>query len=156
MAQLIEEPTRVARTSATIIDLILTNAPEKISHAGVIHVGISDHSLIYAVHKFKPLKRRPTIKNVRNFKHFSETEFISDLTNFPWQTIFTTNDPNLSWNKWKELFIGTLDKNASVRHIRSGKYTTPWMTAAIRSAMRRRDYHKKKAIKLKSDSHWHN
>ena len=64
MAQLIEEPTKVARTSATIIDLILTNVPEKISHAGVIHVGISDHSLIYAVHKFKPLKRRPTIKKI--------------------------------------------------------------------------------------------
>ena len=156
MAQLIEEPTRVARTSATIIDLILTNVPEKISHAGVIHAGISDHSLIYVVRKFNPLKRRPTIKKVRNFKHFSETEFISDLTNIPWQTIFTMNDPNLSWNKWKELFIRTLDKHAPVRHIRSGKYTTPWMTAEIRSAMRRRDYHKKKAIKLKSDSHWHN
>ncbi len=47
MAQLIEEPTRVARTSATIIDVILTNIPGKISHAGVIHAGISDHSLIY-------------------------------------------------------------------------------------------------------------
>ena len=99
MAQLIEKPTRIAKTCATIIDLILTNAPEKISHAGVIHVGISDYSLIYAVHKLKPLKRRPTIEKVRNFKHFSETEFISDLTNIPWQTIFTTNDPNLSWNK---------------------------------------------------------
>ena len=38
MAQLIEEPTRVAKTSATIIDLILTNVPEKISHAGVIQL----------------------------------------------------------------------------------------------------------------------
>ena len=47
MTQLIEKPTRVARTSATIIDLILTNVPEKISHAGVIRVGTSDHSLIY-------------------------------------------------------------------------------------------------------------
>ena len=46
MAQLIEEPTRVARTSATIIDLILTNVPEKIPHSGVIPVGISDHSVI--------------------------------------------------------------------------------------------------------------
>ncbi len=43
-----------------------------------------------------PLKRRPTIKKVRNFKHFSETEFISDLTNIPWQTIFT-----MSWNGGK-------------------------------------------------------
>jgi hypothetical protein len=88
MVQLIEEPARVARTSATIMDLILTNSSEKISHAGVIHVGISDRSLIYAVHIFKPLKRRPTIKKDRNFKHFSETEFISDLTNIPWQTNF--------------------------------------------------------------------
>jgi hypothetical protein len=62
LAQLIEESTRVARTSATIIDLILTNVPEKISHAGVIHVSISDRSLIYVVHKFKPFKRRSTIK----------------------------------------------------------------------------------------------
>ena len=46
MAQLIEEPTRVARTSATIIDLILTNVPEIIPHSGVIPVGISDHSVI--------------------------------------------------------------------------------------------------------------
>ena len=36
MARLTEEPIRVARTSATIIDLILKNVPEKISHAGVM------------------------------------------------------------------------------------------------------------------------
>ena len=77
MAQLIKEPTRVARASATIIDLILTNAPEKTSQTVIIHVRIADHSLTYAVHKLKPApKRRPTIKKVRNFKHFSETEFI--------------------------------------------------------------------------------
>jgi exonuclease III len=46
MARLIEEPTRVARTSATIIDLILKNVPEKISHAGVMLTLVyPDHSL---------------------------------------------------------------------------------------------------------------
>lgn len=49
--QLINEPTRVTQTSATLIDLILTNRPENISHSGVIHVGISDHSMIFAVKK---------------------------------------------------------------------------------------------------------
>ena len=49
--QLINEPTRVTRTSATQIDIFLTNRPENISSSGVIHLGTSDHSPIYAVRK---------------------------------------------------------------------------------------------------------
>ena len=43
------EPTRVTSTSATLIDLILPNTPENILQSGVIHLGISDHSLVYAL-----------------------------------------------------------------------------------------------------------
>ena len=52
LKQFINEPTRVNSTSATIIDLILTNTPENILQSGVIHLGISDHSLVYALRKF--------------------------------------------------------------------------------------------------------
>ena len=44
--QLIDKPTRVTDTSATSIDLVLTNAKENIHASGVIHLGILDHSLI--------------------------------------------------------------------------------------------------------------
>ena len=50
--QLINEPTRVTRMSATLIDLIFTNKKENIIKSGVIHLGISDHSLIFAIRKF--------------------------------------------------------------------------------------------------------
>ena len=50
-----------------------------IATSGVIHLGISDHSLIYAVRKFAVPKTRPTIKEVRNFKHFVDVDFINDL-----------------------------------------------------------------------------
>ena len=46
---LIDKPTRVTDTSATMIDLVLTNVKENIHASGVIHLGISDHTLIYAV-----------------------------------------------------------------------------------------------------------
>lgn len=49
--QLIHSPTRITASTVTTIDLFLTNNPGKISHAGVSHVGISDHSLIYATSK---------------------------------------------------------------------------------------------------------
>ena len=63
----------------TLIDLILTNKPEYISTGGVLHLGISDHSLVYAVRKLELPKSRPTIKEVRDFKHFSESQFRADL-----------------------------------------------------------------------------
>ena len=52
LEQLINEPTRVTRASATLIDLIFTNRNENIVKSGVIHLGISDHSLAFAVRKF--------------------------------------------------------------------------------------------------------
>jgi hypothetical protein len=44
--QLINEPARI-----TLIDLCLTNTPSNIVKSGVIHVSISDHSLIYMTRK---------------------------------------------------------------------------------------------------------
>jgi hypothetical protein len=49
--QLINEPTRITATSSTLIDLGLTNTPTNIVKSGVIHVSISDHSLIYMIRK---------------------------------------------------------------------------------------------------------
>ena len=49
MEQITKEPTRVTTASSTLIDLIFTNQPNNISNSGVIDLGMSDHSLIYAV-----------------------------------------------------------------------------------------------------------
>ena len=47
LSQLISEPTRITPTSRTLIDLCITSSPEKISSSGVIHLAISDHSLVF-------------------------------------------------------------------------------------------------------------
>ena len=47
LSQLISEPTRITPTSSTLIDLCITSSPEKISKAGVVHLGISNHSLVF-------------------------------------------------------------------------------------------------------------
>jgi hypothetical protein len=70
-----------------VIDVILSNTPENILTSGVLHIGISDHSLVYTVRKFKLSKFRPTAKEVRDFKHFSDSQFRSDLSQVHWDTI---------------------------------------------------------------------
>ena len=51
LSQLITEPTRVTPDSKTLIDLCITNSPEKVTNSGVIHLGISDHSLVFLARK---------------------------------------------------------------------------------------------------------
>ena len=66
MVNFINEPTRVTETSASTIDLILSNTPENIVSSGVSHVRISDHSLIYAVRKSVFPKSKSIMREVRD------------------------------------------------------------------------------------------
>ena len=49
--QLITERTRITPSSSSLLDLILTNQLDLVPFSGVSHVGISDHSLVYAFRK---------------------------------------------------------------------------------------------------------
>ena len=49
--QMIKEHTRITKDSRTLIDVILTNNPQRIVSSGVNHIAISDHNLIYAIKK---------------------------------------------------------------------------------------------------------
>ena len=49
--QLIDEPTRITESSSSLFDVIFTNMPDRIVCSGVSHIGIRDHSLVYAFRK---------------------------------------------------------------------------------------------------------
>ena len=66
LKQLIEESNRVTPHSSTLLDLIMINSVN-ISKAGVIDPGVSDHSLVYVIRKFKRPKGEPKIISVRFF-----------------------------------------------------------------------------------------
>ena len=54
LQQLIPEPTRITPTSATFIDVIYTNCPDKVVCSGARHISIivlysiSDHRIVFA------------------------------------------------------------------------------------------------------------
>ena len=49
--QLITGPTRISLDSENLIDLCITNSPDKITASGTLSAGIRDHSLVYLVRK---------------------------------------------------------------------------------------------------------
>ena len=152
--QLIDEPTRVTSTSATLIDLIFTNKKQNIMQTGVVHIGISDHSLIYVVRKFCLPKSRESTKYVRNFKNFDAEDFRRDISQIPWESVSSHDNPNVCWKIWQSHYLKVLDRHAPLRHIRIRANSLPWITQKIKEQMRSRDFHKKRAVKHNSEIHW--
>ena len=69
LSQLIEEATRVTMTTSTLIDHIFTNTPDKVSDSGVIHTGISDHSLVLTIRKISVVKKLENTVEIKNMKN---------------------------------------------------------------------------------------
>ena len=157
LTQMIDEATRVTMTTSSLIDHIVTNTPEKISDSGVIHTGISDHSLVFAIRKISVIDKQENILEIRNMKNFNEEKFIEDLLKQPWEHIyFSAEDPNVMWEIWKKIFLDVLDKHAPLQHKKIRSIKAPWITNDIKNLMNTRDRFKRKAILTNNENDWLN
>ena len=107
LQQLIPEPTHITKSSATLNDLIFTS---------LLHIGISDHSLIYVYRKLSPAfpsKGHSTIF-YRNFKNFNRESFRNDIAQQDW-TCNGSDDPNLLWADWKTKILDVVNFHAPLR-----------------------------------------
>ena len=152
--QLINEATRITPNSRTLIDHIITNKPDKITRHGVAHIGISDHSLIYAIRKHHTTKGEPKLIESRQFKFFDSSAFIEDIKDTPFHFATLLDNPNEMWDVWKSLFLEVVNKHAPIRKRKVRSTYSPWLTPEIKRKMRQRDYLKKQAVKLNLEQNW--
>ena len=61
LEQVITDPTRITCNSETLIDILATNRLDKLSNCGVLHVGISDHSLVFGCFNISLPKDNPKL-----------------------------------------------------------------------------------------------
>ena len=94
------------------------------------------------------------MREVRDFKHFSDRDFYNDLLQVPWE---------ISPLSLILMNVGVFGSRSSLKflmhtHLSDIKelklMPSPWMTTIIKNEIRNRDYHKKKAIKHNSKYHW--
>ena len=152
--QLIQSPTRITASTATTIDLFITNNPGKFTQSGVSHIGVSDHSLIYAISKLCIPTRPSNIVFSRKFKNFEPTCFRQDLSLAPWHTVTCLNDPNSAWKVWRDLFLHVSNTHAPYRQKKVKSVPAPWLNPGLKKSMFERDKLKKIACRLKTDESW--
>ena len=108
LKQLINEPTRVAESASTLIDLIYTNYPDSVGCSGVSHIAISDHTLVYVYRKLS--------SDLPSEGHFSISyrNFRNEISQQEWP-FDESQDPNLAWSNWKTNFLRIVNSHAPFR-----------------------------------------
>lgn len=81
LTQLIRKPTRITPHSATLIDLIITNKPESVTHSDSIPCPVADHDLVTATIDIRKPKREPVFKTFRKLKNYSPESLCSLFIN---------------------------------------------------------------------------
>ena len=146
LEQLIVRSTRITEESSTTIDLLFANNNHRIVDSGVLHVHLSDHSLIYCIIKASVPRAPGKTIEYRSYKHYSKELFLSDLKEAHWDLINKEEDVNVAVEMWNEMFTEIADQHAPIKNSRVKAIQTPWLTSDLRNAMQERDYYHRKAI----------
>jgi len=155
ISQLINEHTRITQTTSTLIDVIFTNAPSRIVTSGVCHLGISDHSLVYAIRKFVvPSNNKHKYVTYRCFNNFDSQHFREALGHVNWSDIDNVHDPSEMLAIWEKRFLEIANEQAPIKTRRVRNNQSPWLTCDIRALINHRNYLKKQATKTDDSQVW--
>ena len=145
----ISEPTRVTEKTMTLLDVILASHPERYATCGNLHMGPSDHDLVYAVRKNKLPRAKALVIEYRTMRQFDIHKFLNDLKTVPWSTAYIYDDVDDLWHHWAKLYNEVLDKHAPMKKKRVRGDQLPWITPQIQREISRRNRLFKKHAKNK-------
>lgn len=144
----------MAESSSTLIDLLFVNNSHKIADSGVIHLPISDYSIIFFVIKGGAKKAPSRIVEFRSNKRYCKDAFVNELGEVNWHLIDEIPDLDSSVSAWSTLFTDVADHHAPIKKQRVKGSPAPWLTSDLSTAMRERDYYHCKAVRSNSPSLW--
>jgi hypothetical protein len=114
---LITRPTRITKSSATLIDNIFTNEYRNVDKSGILISDVSDHLPIFFVCKydvkFENCKNKYMYK--RQLDEESINKFINDVSNVSWETVEQIKDPSIAYDKLIDTISSLYKKHCPVK-----------------------------------------
>lgn len=126
----------------SLIDLCLTNRPEKIIFFDQVSHGLSRHDLIFGSYS---CDKGPSSKPLRYSRNYARVEIgalNSDAAAIGWNDVFYATDVSRKVEIFNSKVLSLLDGHAPLRQVVTTKSlasTQPWFTSEIRRAILDRD-----------------
>ena len=124
LTQHVKEPTRITSTSATQLDLVITNLPMLVRDVGVgSPVHENDHSTIFGTLNLKTVKRQTFSRDMWDFQNANFDLFREELGNANWEECLDSDDIDIICDRWSKLFLKISEKVIKKRGLKSGPMT---------------------------------
>ena len=129
LKQIITKPTRITRTSSTLLDIVITNKVEMVVNSDVTPSPIADHEMISIIINIRKPKSEPEIKTYRSQKNYSQSIFCNLLLDKIQilNCICNTDNVNNQVNMLTEVFNVSLDQCAPVVTSKLIRPFAPWL-----------------------------
>jgi hypothetical protein len=118
---IINKPTRITPTSATIIDNIFINTPDLTnSLSGIIIADISDHYPVFYF-KFAPTQtKEPEYRTSRTLNASNKLKFTNKLSDTDWTPIFNSSDLQYSYTLFHNIITSLFNETLIIKTGRLG------------------------------------
>ena len=150
----ITTPTRITRSTKTLIDNIYYNKPLSNIFSGNLSIIISDHLIQFLI---EPLdfseKSSNMINRQRCYKNLDKLKIKADLVKVNWNDFCLTSNSNDALAHFLKIANKLLDKHAPYKTIRYSKpqnETKPWITAGLANSIRNKNKLYKRFCKEKN------
>ena len=151
---LILQPSRVTKSSATLIDNIFINDMATKSKGGNLISSISDHFAQFSCLDIFPKKRSDALPKIgRSYKNFSDRSFSEELNKIDWPHILEGKNTDSHIEIILAKTTSILDKMAPMKKLtkREAKVKqVPWLTMGILKSISGRDALHNKFLKEKN------
>jgi hypothetical protein len=148
LSQCITKPTRVTRTSHTLIDHLITARPASISICDSYFCPIADHNIIlcaFQVAKLNPKdKAQPRVIVSRDMRNYCPDAFLEDLFWSPLHTVYDESDVDRMATTFVDNFLRVVDRHAprQIKVVQHNKrQQMPVYDTVIASWYRAKRYH---------------
>jgi hypothetical protein len=148
-------PTRITKTTATLMDVVITNERKSINSLKVIDLGLSDH---YAQILSIPISDSSNIPYRIKKRQFSEAnvhEFLYLLNQVTWQEVYVQLDVNAKFSTFMDIFLHCYNGAFPIKtlHVRD-TIKNNWITQGIKISSKKMqllDNQKKTTVMKKKD-----
>lgn len=151
---MVQEPTRVSRHSSSLIDHLVTNHPNRITHTAILSCSIvSDHDGIFACVNVRVERFKPRFKFIRYMKNFDDQAFVDDLEQAPFSLIYLSDDFQL--DLLNSILVECIERHAPLRRVHLMWLPAPLMkTEEIQLLQAVRDRQMKAARRTHTAAAW--
>ena len=157
VSQLINEPTRIAGPSQSLLDLILTDVPQSITDCGTLpplHQSC-DHAIIQGVYC---LPRKQNLSYFKEFYCLKNVDWVAlntSLRSAEWAACYSnTNNPDIVFDRWFSLFNTTIKNHIPFKRLKINARDKSWVTPLVKHCINKRKRLYKKALHDNSQEAW--